>query len=59
MILHLTGTRWGGGKWYCNYPKLRECHDPAMLPVDEVRIKRLSMNNIGLGNLHNSLCAGK
>ncbi len=23
-----------GGKWYCSYPELRECHDPAMMPVD-------------------------
>ncbi len=23
-----------GGKWYCSYPELKECHDPAMLPVD-------------------------
>jgi hypothetical protein len=22
-----------GGKWYCSYPELKECHDPAMLPV--------------------------
>ncbi len=21
-----------GGKWYCSYPQLKECHDPAMLP---------------------------
>jgi hypothetical protein len=27
-----------GGKWYCSHPVLKECHDPAMLPVDEVRI---------------------
>ncbi len=27
-----------GGKWYCSYPELKECHDPEMLPVDEVRI---------------------
>ncbi len=25
-----------GGKWYCSYPVLKECHDPAMLPVDKV-----------------------
>jgi hypothetical protein len=37
------------GKWYCSYPELRECHDPAMLPVDEVRIEGLKMNDIGLG----------
>jgi hypothetical protein len=23
-----------GGKWYCSYLELRECHDPATLPVD-------------------------
>jgi hypothetical protein len=38
-----------GGKWYCSYPELRECHDPAMLPVDEVQIEGLRMNNISLG----------
>jgi hypothetical protein len=37
-----------GGKWYCSYPELRECHDPAMLPVDEVKIDLVTMNNIGL-----------
>jgi hypothetical protein len=38
-----------GGKWYCSYPDLRECHDPAMLPVDEVKIDPVTVNNIGLG----------
>jgi hypothetical protein len=38
-----------GGKWYCSYPQLKECHDPAMLPVDEVRIDPLEVNDIGLG----------
>jgi hypothetical protein len=37
-----------GGKWYCSYPDLRECHDPAMLPVDEVKIDPVTVNNIGL-----------
>ncbi len=37
------------GKWYCSYPDLRECHDPAMLPVDEVKINLVTVNNIGLG----------
>jgi hypothetical protein len=37
------------GKWYCSYPELRECHDPAMLPVDEVKIEPVNVNNIGLG----------
>ncbi len=36
-------------KWYCSYPVLKECHDPAMLPVDEVRIDPVTINNIGLG----------
>jgi hypothetical protein len=38
-----------GGKWYCSYLVLKECHDPAMLPVDEVRINPVTVNNIGLG----------
>jgi hypothetical protein len=38
-----------GGKWYRSYPELRECHDPAMLPVDEVKIDPVTINNIGLG----------
>jgi hypothetical protein len=35
-----------GGKWYCSYPELKECHDPSMLPVDEVRIDPVTVNNI-------------
>jgi hypothetical protein len=38
-----------GGKWYCSYPELKECHDPSMLPVEEVRIDAVTVNNIGLG----------
>jgi hypothetical protein len=38
-----------GGKWYCSYPELKECHDPEMLPVDEVRIDPIKVNDIGLG----------
>jgi hypothetical protein len=39
----------GGGKWYCSYLELKECHDPEMLPVDEVRIDPVQVNDIGLG----------
>jgi hypothetical protein len=28
---------------------LKECHDPEMLPVDEVRIDPVKVNDIGLG----------
>ncbi len=38
-----------GGKWYCSYPELKECHDPEMLPVDEVRIDPIKVNDIWLG----------
>ncbi len=38
-----------GGKWYCSYPDLRECHDHTMLPVDEVKIDPVTVNNIELG----------
>jgi hypothetical protein len=38
-----------GGKWYCSYPELKECHGPEMLPVNEVRIDPVKVNDIGLG----------
>jgi hypothetical protein len=38
-----------GGKWYCSYPELKEYHDPAMLPVDEVKINPVEVTDIGLG----------
>jgi hypothetical protein len=38
-----------GGKWYCSYPELKECHDPAMLPVDEVKIDPVEVSDIELG----------
>ncbi len=38
-----------GGKWYCSYPELKECHDPEMLPVDEVGIDPVQVNDICLG----------
>ncbi len=38
-----------GSKWYCSYPELKECHDPEILPVDEVRIDPVKVNDIGLG----------
>ncbi len=38
-----------GGKWYCSYPELKECHGPEMLPVDEVRIDPVQVSDIGLG----------
>jgi hypothetical protein len=38
-----------GSKWYCSYPELKECHNPEMLPVDEVRIDPVKLNGIRLG----------
>jgi hypothetical protein len=38
-----------GGKWYCSYPELKECHDPEMPLVDKVRIDPVKVNDIGLG----------
>jgi hypothetical protein len=38
-----------GGKWYCSYPELKEYHDPEMLPVNEVHIDPVKVNDIGLG----------
>jgi hypothetical protein len=36
-------------KWYYSYPDLRERHDPAMLPVYEVKIDPMTVTIIGLG----------
>jgi hypothetical protein len=38
-----------GGKWYCSYPELKECHDLEMLPIDEALIDPVKVNDIGLG----------
>jgi hypothetical protein len=38
-----------GGKWYCSNPELKECHDPAILPVGEVKIDPVEVTDIGLG----------
>jgi hypothetical protein len=38
-----------GGKWYCSYPELKECHNPEMLPVDEMPIDPVKVNDIVLG----------
>jgi hypothetical protein len=38
-----------GGKWYCSYPELKECHDPAALPVGEVKIDPVEVSDVGLG----------
>jgi hypothetical protein len=40
-----------GGKCFCSYTELRECHYPAMLPVDEVQIETLRISDIGLGKI--------
>jgi hypothetical protein len=37
------------GKWFWSYPKLPECQDLAILPVDEVQIELLQMSDIGGG----------
>jgi hypothetical protein len=47
-ILRPPGTKWGASCTVAT-PELRECHDPAMLPVDEVKIEPVTVNNIRLG----------
>ncbi len=48
-----------GGKWYCSYPELKECHDPAMLPVDEVKIDPVEVSDIRLGKSIHQGAAGR
>jgi hypothetical protein len=37
------------GKWYCSYPEIRECNDPAMLLVHDTHIETVRVGDIGLG----------
>jgi hypothetical protein len=38
-----------GGKWYCSFPALRDCAEPAQLPVDPVKISDVNVLDLGLG----------
>jgi hypothetical protein len=43
-------VRWKlGGKWYCSFPALRDCAEPAQLPVDPVKVSDVNLLNLGLG----------
>jgi hypothetical protein len=46
----IAPPRWKlGGKWYCSFPALRDCGEPAQLPVDPVKISDVNLLNLGLG----------
>jgi hypothetical protein len=46
----IAPPRWKlGGKWYCSFPALRDCAEPAQLPVDPVKISDVNLLNLGLG----------
>ena len=46
----IAPPRWKlGGKWYCSFPALRDCAEPAELPVDPVRIADVDILGLGLG----------
>jgi hypothetical protein len=36
-------------KWYCSFPALRDCAEPAQLPVDPVKVSDVNLLNLGLG----------
>jgi hypothetical protein len=46
----IAPPRWKlGGKWYCSFPGLRDCAEPAQLPVDPVKVSDVNLLNLGLG----------
>jgi hypothetical protein len=46
----IAPPRWKlGGKWYCSFPALRDCAEPAQLPVDPVKVSDVNLLNLGLG----------
>jgi hypothetical protein len=46
----IVPLRWKlGGKWYCSFPTLRDCAEPAQLPVDPVKITDVNVLELGLG----------
>ncbi len=46
----IAPPRWKlGGKWYCSFPALRDCAEPAQLPVDPVKISDVNVLDLGLG----------
>jgi hypothetical protein len=46
----IAPPRWKlGGKWYCSFPALRDCVEPAQLPVDPVKVTDVNVLDLGLG----------
>jgi hypothetical protein len=46
----IAPLRWKlGGKWYYSFPALRDCAEPAQLPVDPVKISDVNVLDLGLG----------
>ncbi len=46
----IAPPRWKlGEKWYCSFPALRDCAEPAQLPVDPVKISDVNILDLGLG----------
>jgi hypothetical protein len=37
-----------GCKWYCNYLEMRECHDPAILLIDNIQNETIQMSDVCL-----------
>jgi hypothetical protein len=46
----IAPPRWKlGGKWYCSFPALRDCVEPAQLPMDPVKVSNVDILGLGLG----------
>ena len=51
----IAPPRWKlGGKWHCSFPALRDCAEPAQLPVNPVKISDVNLLDLGLGRSINS-----
>ena len=46
----IAPPRWKlGGRWYCAYPQVCDCGEPANIPNDPVIISEVDMFSLGLG----------
>jgi hypothetical protein len=49
----IAPLRWKlGGKWYCSFLALRDCAEPAQLPVDPVKISDVNVLDLDWGEAY-------
>jgi len=46
----IAPPRWKLGRcWYCAYPQVRDCGEPASIPIEPVKVSDVDMFSLGLG----------